>query len=243
MPVNKMSVVLFFVSFGLGLLVSCTVVDRINGNEHRGYYGEGEFSIDTSSIVESISNGNADVFVSMPSSSQSSSIATGKPVRWSQENYLLIANALYQYVWNRPANDWNLNLMQFSVDCKLVDYGPQTGYFSFWEIFTTQEGRRRVEHQIYIKPLKNSVNWYEIQYHPVVVDWPKINVDELNVSAIEALTIAEDAGGRLIRLTVENKCMIIETLAPRKEGNPYIWTVQYTDNYAVSVDAITGKVR
>jgi hypothetical protein len=171
------------------------------------------------------------------------------PVPWMQDDYLHIANALFQFVWGDAdtVKGWQLNSMNFALGCEEVNIGFQDGNFRFFKIKKTNEGESRIERIVNIDPRSKVVAVTENKSYPVWADWSAIDLEQNLLSAEEILQIAENAGGLEKRLSVENACDISLLLSP-DSASYNGWTVSYsrrddgTTFFYVEVDPITGEI-
>lgn len=141
---------IWILSSTLALLIStsCQAFSLRNEEVVRRY--ETYYLITPDTILDDITNGTTDVFrpsTATPQPALSQSLST---VRWSQRDYLSIAEALHQFVWRKSAEDWNIRYMLFSLNCRDVGKGPQSAYFIFYKVIENNREKERFEYQVHI---------------------------------------------------------------------------------------------
>lgn len=168
-------------------------------------------------------------------------------VTWNQVDYLNIVEAVFLHVWKEPLEGWQLKTMDFGLSCAKSNIGLQYGSFIYFKNTITLEGESRTVRYIDIDPRSKSLHIRESEFYPRLVDWGSIGLKEVQFSADQALTLAENNGGREKRFLVDNRCDILLLLSPdlpRYKG----WEVRYaiqgdTRFFYVQVDSQTGEIR
>jgi hypothetical protein len=111
------------------LLFSCKAIDRLEPRYWQEYTiasSEGEFMIDSHTILKSIAQGRADAFIPrVTGTPEANNIMPTGPVRWSQSDYLTIAQSVFNLVWGDPWQIWAVDNLFFRMDCDQAVYGPQ----------------------------------------------------------------------------------------------------------------------
>lgn len=59
--------------------------------------------MDTSSILESISQGKDDLFIPVNTPSEEEAFQSNH-VNWNQGDYITVANSIHKFVWDEPLN-------------------------------------------------------------------------------------------------------------------------------------------
>lgn len=222
----------FFVSISCRFL-SLQDEEAIRGNET--YY-----LIDPYTILSDIAQGKTDIFKPQLTTPQPALSQSLSKVKWTQEDYLSVVEALHKFVWNDSIDDWQIRHILFYVNCDDVSSGPQSAYFILYKV--VEEGRQssRFEHEISIDPSNNSASWSDVEYSPNLVAQSPIELSKYKVSISDALQIAEANGGSNIRLGVENECFVSAQLSNLSNS----WQVSYVkvlDLYTIDIDPLTGK--
>lgn len=204
----------------------------------------GSYAIDSDSILESLDQDATDVFQRTNSSLETEPYEPKylSPLSWTQSDYLDIASALHQYVWNEVVENWHLYSMGFFGDCRHEPFGFDVVSFTY---FKAVESQRYAVHKIEIVPLSGYVNWGGGNEYPrPLFGWKSINLEKLNVTAGEALQIAEENGGQTARTKVINNCTIYVGIS----SNSKIWAVRYSRQgtsfiFEANVDPSTGDYK
>jgi len=217
--------------------VSCQRLSFRNEEVIRGE--ESYYLIDPNTILADIEEGKTAVFSSQTVTPQAPLSQSLSVVRWTQEDYLNIVQALYESIWNESTDDWKLRYAWFSMKCDNVNDGPQFAHFIFYKVVRAQK-ETRVERQIYIDPSNNAVGWVEIKYSPDLLQLVPIKLPEYKVTVSDALRIAEDNGGEEIRIRAGNDCKVSGELINTSDN----WRVSYVktlDLFSIDIDALTGS--
>jgi len=236
------------VILALLVLLSATLSCNFDETEKKTNLFNHYYSIEPEVLLDQLEEGQTNVF--SPIADEPIDIPPDQQilVPWVQEDYLRIANALYQFVKGETLDSWQLNSMDFTLGCEEVDTGFQHGNFEFFKIVKTGERESRVALIININPRSKYVFITENEYYPKLVNWPSIDLEQNQLSASEVLQMAENAGGQGKRLLVDNACNISIWLSP--DSASYTgWVVHYyrrddgTTLFRVSIDPITGEIR
>jgi hypothetical protein len=167
------------------------------------------YTIEPESMIEALNTGKVDVFSLVAEEPPSIPVEQQSAVLWTQDDYVRIVNALFQFTQNDDlANGWQLESMNFSSDCESFGEGFYDGNFHFFKVVKTDERESRIERIVNIDPLNKVVLITENEYSPILADWSGINLDKNLISASEALQIAEDNGGEEERLSANNACYV-----------------------------------
>jgi hypothetical protein len=230
--ITSLTIVLF-------MSISCQRLSFRNEEAIRGE--ESYYLIDPNTILADIEQGKAGVFSSQTVTPQAPLSQSLSVVRWTQEDYLNIVQALYKSIWNESTDNWKLRYAWFSMKCDNVDDGPQFAHFIFYKVVQAQQ-ETRVERQIYIDPSNNAVGWVEVKYFPNLLQLLPIEFPEYQVTVSDALRIAEDNGGREIRIRADNECKVSGELINTSDN----WRVSYVktlDLFSIDIDALTGNYK
>jgi hypothetical protein len=208
--------------------------------------GEGTFAIDPATILESLAQGKMDIFTSLSGTPEAPPLMPVEAVEWSQADYFQIAEALHEFVWKESWQDWKVNRLVFRLDCEHANKGPQQLSIVLYKIVQLREEESRFVRDIFIMPMKRSVEWSEAELQPVQENWESIDLEQIKVPAEAALQIAEANGGSEARSAIGNACDIyIRLFEPVADG----WRVEYaadkdSDNvFMIFVDPLTGEFK
>jgi len=134
--------------------------------------------------------------------------------------------------------------MDFSGSCHDIENGLQDVYFVFYNILDSEDGKSRIVHNINIDPARSEINVWAEKYSPLVMKWKAIDLEETNITADDALLIAETNGGREIRKSVDNECNISVSFSP-VPGSFDGWEIRYYQNpgtlFELKVDPTNGE--
>ena len=175
------------------------------------------YKIDTQTIIASIDKGETNVFLPAPTEPEGEReiLWPSGSFSWDQEDYLKVADALHQLVWDESLDNWQLIRAGFEISqCQSMDRRIDSAEFSF---FQRQEGTNSV-HGFWITPLYGIVhagNETSRRSSGYTAKWKGIDLKNVKINNVnEALQIAEESGGRAVRAEVENECRISILLAP-----------------------------
>lgn len=169
-------------------------------------------------------------------------------VNWHQADYLYIVNALFENVLGEMLQDWQLRSMRFNLGCPDVQNGFQIGDFGFFRVVKENDRESRLELSMSIDPSNNFIGIWETKYSPNLIDLRIIDFSRFEISADQALQIAEDNGGREKRASVENACGITVHLVVDRR-NKWQWRIYYSRQddlilfFEVLIDPYTGEIR
>ena len=237
-------IVLGFVGLCAALVLCEVVSDKEEEKTNLFYH---YYSIQPESLLHELEVGDVNAFHPIDEEPPFIPLDQQITVPWTQDDYLRIANALYEFVRGETVDGWELHTMNFSLRCEELDIGFQDGNFEFFKIAKTGERESRIQLIINIYPRGQYVFITENEYYPQLVDWDSIDLGQIQLSATDVLRIAENAGGQVNRLSVENACNISLSLSPgsaRYKG----WFVHYyrrddrTTLFQVNIDPITGEI-
>ena len=208
------------------------------------------YTIEPASLLEALEAEDLNVFI--PIDEEPTLIPPNQriPVSWTQDDYLIIVDALFQLVQGSTdtMEGWQINSMQFALGCTQFGIGLQDGNFRFFKIVKTNRQESRIERIVNIDPRSKVVFITENDYYPILANWSAIDLGQNLLSADEILQIADNAGGREKRVSIENACDISLLLSP-DYASYNGWEVSYyrRDNrktiFHVEIDPITGKIR
>ncbi len=207
------------------------------------------YTIDPETILYTISRQNEEVFTPAETFPELE-WWVGDPVSWSQADYWQVADAVHQHVWNEHLEDFEINYMDFTLNCEDVTIGYRQGRFGFFKVLTIGGRKSRVEHEMIITPRDKSVAVWETTYYPYLVNWKKIDKNRFIITADDALKTAEKAGGLNRRTSVENDCYLYVSLYPgsaQYKGWRVVYqTVSGRDFnriFTLWIDPYTGKIK
>ena len=170
------------------------------------------YQIDPSTILDSIDSGETELFIAQESASQAPVQTT---VLWQQADFINLARALNQVVLQEPLSGWRLYSMHFSTPCRDNLSGFAEADFYYFKTAFRENGKIRYTTQnILISPEYEQVIWARGGNFPhPLIGWDYVRLRQIQVTAEDALAIAEENGGRETRQLVDNNCRIHVRLA------------------------------
>lgn len=170
------------------------------------------YQIDPATILDSIDSGETEIFIPQPSASQASAQNT---ISWQQDDFINLARALNQVVSQEPLSGWRLYSMHFSTPCRDNLTGFAEADFYYFKTAFRENGKIRYTTQnIFISPEYEQVTWARGGNFPhSLIAWDYVRLRQIQITAEDALAIAEENGGRETRQLVDNNCRIHVSLA------------------------------
>lgn len=206
------------------------------------YLNTGDYEINANTILADLDRGVTNLFAPILATPETSVPTVPNSFPWHEADYLRISNVLYQFVWKESLDNWNLYSMQFNRECQDNLSGFDSAEFTFYRTIKVNKEQVYTARGIGIYPLFNLVSWGGNTnfHHPLIFGWESIDLKKLDVTADDALQIAEQNGGQNARSAVNNNCNIFLTASPND------WYVLYSGEafsrlFYVRVDAETGR--
>lgn len=205
------------------------------------------YQIDPTTILSALDSGATDAFTPVDSSQPvPSAPGPDGSVSWQQADFLKVARALNQSVWAESLSGWRLYSMHFYSACQDEPRGFTQGDFYYFKTTFRDNGKIRYTTQdFFISPQHGQVTWAGGSNFPhPLFGWENIRLGRIEITAEDALTIAEENGGRESRLLVGNKCQIHVGLTGDNVWRVYI----YHDDtsaliFRMEIDPSTGKIK
>lgn len=208
------------------------------------YLNTGDYAINPNTILNDLDRGKTNLFAPLLATPETPVSRTSSSFSWRQVDYLKIANALHQFVWKKPIENWNLYSMQFNRECQNGPGGFDSAEFNFYKTINVNGEEVYAGHGIGIYPVFNMVSWGGGTNfpRPLIFGWENIDLKNFHVTADDALRIAEQSGGQNARLAVNNNCHIFLTVSPSD------WYVLYSGEdfsrlFYIRIDVGTGKYK
>ncbi len=240
----------WFVLFALiavwSMMMSCYISGESESMESSDFR---YYTIDPATLLESLDRGDTDAFKLFTTTAEA--MPTPFPytdsVSWSQTDYFRVAQALYQQAWQEPLEAQNIYYMSFRTNCAEIEQGLFSwAKIDSFKVVQTGKEETRIEYRNSIWPSNHSVTAFKWEYTPNINKWEPLDLTQFQISAKEAIQIAEKSGGAEKRLKYENDCRIT-AIALGSKGN--VWDVSYRNNrdgrrytiFNIAVDAQTGS--
>jgi len=211
------------------------------------YQDTGDYKINSETVLDDLDQGNTNVFMPITATPEVGSMPTLSVglYTWSQSDYLKVAEALNQFVWKDDLKGWYLYSMYFYRGCQDNPAGFDAGEITYFKTFhgPFQYTARVVD----IYPIGEAVSWGGNAIFPRPLHgWEYIDLQKLEITADEALKIAEEKEGQRFRLKVKNACTIDVFINPNPNQEiSWKWHVFYNTNslgvLLIQIDSGTGK--
>jgi hypothetical protein len=215
-------------------------------NPDAGYNNSdiGFFKINPETILSALDRGEADIFIPVLEDASFADELTDTSISWTQADFLKIASALGELVWDDPMDlldDWNIYYISFGGNCQDAPDGFNYATITYYKTIEVNGDEVYATRHIEIYPNFSMVRWGSgaIYSQPILHRWNSFNVIEAKVSADDTLRIADENGGKDVRLQVNDKCTIY--ISPAIESNEWRLSYSVTPSFNVFVDLDTGE--
>jgi hypothetical protein len=198
---------------------------------------------DPKTILESLRDGDTNVFSPILDADELPELVFDESISWQVEDFMMIAEALTQKVWNDNLHDWKLYEMRFLLDCQDTPVGFEKGYLSYFKEVPRRDYAFR---EFFIFPKYGYVNRRggQVFSRPLIGGWKSIDLDDLTINAVAAIRIAEENGGKDIRRNFDNNCSISLSLSPEKSTDG--WRIEYKfynlPEFWIVINPLTGEI-
>jgi hypothetical protein len=171
----------------------------------------GYYSFDPESIFQSLSQSDESIFRQIGSiTNPVDTIPSTSDVTWSQEEFSDVMQSFHKFLWKEPAgNNWTMVSVEFRTGCNDVNNSLQFGSYHLYRVDSSSGRTTRQTRRIVIKPSEGTVWWSESELYPVIEQWIPVDLENLKISATDAVSIAEANGGEATRVDVGNECVKI----------------------------------
>lgn len=220
------------------------------------------YSFNSDTIIDEINQGNTDVFNIVGEStevfdrdlrdqlkSEATANSSGITEYWRYEDYLLVAQTISQNLWNESPSFEKIYMMHLVTDCDVAEKGKfySAGFFTSRDIQSAFVQQGRLERSIHIDLRNKRIIISEHEYFPNVYKKQSLEISAFQITAGQALQIADQSGGGEIRSAYGNLCSISVTEWGEPENEQ--WNVVYSDInenlrylFDIEIDARTGEV-
>jgi hypothetical protein len=201
----------------------------------------GNFTINPTTILDSLDHGKTNVFTStVVTHTDDTSLPSGS-VQWTQSDYLKVANALSQFVWNEPLDGWLIYFLSLENTCQDNLSGFDSFVAIYYKTIGSGWGKMYTARYIEIYPLASIVYWAGDTDFPISSGWAAIDLSKFKITADDALQIAEDNGGIEHRTRVHNYCNVSITLPTGKDDNRWDIAYYYSPSLEMVIDPYSGE--
>lgn len=207
------------------------------------YSSIGFYKINSETILTHLNGAEENIFTLLEEDPNRAEDSIWTPISWRQEDFQNIANALGEGIWDDPMDlgEWDIYSIYFRGNCKgeqISFYSADITYFK-----TIEVNGKKVYSTRYIE-IRPEYSWIRvgsgaIYSRPILHRWKGVCLDDANVSAEEALIIADENGGKEARL-IGSPCSIFVSSSRFRSD---IWEVSYLTNpiLEINVNMNTGK--
>lgn len=207
----------------------------------------GAYQMDSSKTLMDLNNGVNDILTPVSYESSLESSGNDSQVKWSFSDYLKVANVVKLQTWHDEMKEWSIYRMNFYTDCNDSVNGFFMGDFIYFRPTTTELGNVYEAREVWISSQQGRVAWGAGNYYPKpLFGWSEIDLDQI-ISAGDALQIAENNGGKIARLEVNNVCDMFLSYNPNINSDNWILTMSHYNQlpniFEIEINPYTGKFR
>jgi hypothetical protein len=209
----------------------------------------GYFQYNPETIFASLDQGKTDLLTPLLVESPNDVDVRYDNIEWTQSDFLQVANALSQQVWNEPLDlkDWSVYFILFEGNCD-----DQFGRFNNFEItyykrIKTAWETEYIARHIGLIPWKGMAEWAgDGDFStPFFFGWRRIPLSKFIITADDAVRIAEENGGKAAHLYNEKCRAFVDVLEDIDSTQGVVWYVDYSNienSFSVFINPFTGKV-
>ena len=205
-----------------------------------------DYQIDPNTILSSLQLGETNIFTPMAATpNPESPLLPSGSLPWTQSDFMRIANAISQLAWKEPLEleKWTIYYLAFGRECQNSPRGFNWMELTYYK--TARENWKEIypTRHIEIYPLYGSVSTgsssnFDSKYF---VGSNQTDFTEFNITADNALQLAEENGGKAARLEHNNDCLIL--IRTPIHTNDERWGVDYYPGvyFEMTIDPYLGK--
>jgi hypothetical protein len=212
------------------------------GKEYQTGGLEESFAINSKNILGDLQKGKIDAFTQLPKGVLPT--YSNARVEWKQSDFLYIAQALHEHVWNDTLDGWQIEYMRFNLKCVDISSSFQKLYITFFKSQESSKGSSRLTRTFYIQGDENLIEIDEVEYKPEIYKWLSIDMANVKIPVGEALQIAEQNGGEQFRKETGNNCYINAVIDQHENEK---WLISYSSgsedqekSFKVEINTLTG---
>lgn len=200
---------------------------RVLNSEKLVVLTEHGYNINPKTLLDDLSQGNLEAFeeFSPPVDFRNKQNDT---IEWEESDYFVIVENVYQTENEDSIGEWQIYQLLFLADCNQVSSGPYFSYvkFVFQKFEEIRNSSKRYQYEISIIPLESQIYTRREEYFPNWASPKGIESEKHNITAKEALDIADLNGGMKIRELVDDQCTVFMLFFPDGLGYPG-WQIHY----------------
>lgn len=151
------------------------------------------------------------------------------PIRWSQNDFLEVAQAYGKVIWQDDLNLWHLYKLSLYKRCDSSDGKFTDAEFLFYHEVTKGKEDIYSVRAIDLSPEYGQLRWGGDTYYsrPRYFGWTEIDRQNIaKISGEDALALADQRGGNEFRKSVNNLCTISVLMSP-PDLKRMDWSVTY----------------
>lgn len=210
--------------------------NRLGSYQDMGYY-----KIDPETILASLGNGEANVFMPLLKDPQDiTEDVTNMTISWTQIDFLKIASALSRFAWNDPMNpeEWNIYYISFRGSCN-DPVGFDYANITYFKIGKKRYATRLIE----INPYLGLVSWGDGETYPkpILQKWNSVDLLGAKFTADDALQMASDDAKE--RFQFKENCGVL--MSTPQNSDPKNWYLHFfgaSDFILYKVNLDTGNL-
>jgi len=149
------------------------------------------------------------------------------PIRWSQNDFLEVAQAYGKVIWQDDLSLWHLYKVIFDQRCDNSNDQFTNAEFLYYQEITEGEDKLYAVRAIYLDPEYGMLTWGEDTGYPrpSFLGWVNVDQNIAKVPAERAVALADARGGSEFRKT-EKHCDLSAILWPTGNGR-IDWLIAY----------------
>lgn len=235
--------VLVALTIFISRLLNSPLDDR-NPSYFSSYSVSGHYKIDPVTIIGSLENEQKNVFTPLLEDPDQIASLDNK-ISWTQDEYLEIANALNQVVWNEPLDleKRKVYFVLFHVGCQDNLRGFDEFTMVYYQYLGVTDWKKTYDVRIIgIYPWKGMVHWGgDTKFSDsLFFHWDHIDFANFTIPAENALQLADENGGKEVRLKVDGNCGVYVSVAQQFTE---LWNVRYSSaQFETRINPYTGKI-
>jgi hypothetical protein len=202
----------------------------------------GYYQFNPQTILASLDQGKTDAFTSLLVGDPNDVNVEYDRITWNQADFLHVANALSQQIWNEPLDldGWDIYFLLASKDCNDSFDGFDDFKITYYKTIKIGWETVYTARHIELTPWKGVATWAgDGDFStPFIFGWTNIKLMKFKTTAEQAVQIADENGGKIARLNNDNKCRVYVNIIKNN------WDVYYNTPITLNVfiNPFTGKV-
>ena len=141
------------------------------GGPH-SYSNSGDYTINPRTIITNLNQGESNVFTPITVTPGPFSPLPVGSFLWHQPDYFEITNALYQFVWKKSSEDWNLYHVYFNRGCQDNPSGFDEGEITYFKTIEINGEKEYTAREIgYISSVQRSELGRRNKFSPSIIVW------------------------------------------------------------------------